>query len=205
MKTVEDAYKSGVCNDWCEASDINDQVVLFCISESIDEDDHFELGKFYTGIIEFSRDYFYPACTRQEFEDYAKKMELDKLNKEAVKEVAIKQLKQAVAKKPIGNCKFVEPAYTHELMVRGGVNVKEQYEPVLKVFSGDKFSVYKNENGKEYVRKNSKVKLRKIDTRTDEEKLIDDVAETIRSEKEVHMLDKVKAKLLIDKFEIKLK
>jgi len=182
MKTVKDAYEKGVHNNWCEGSDIENHAVLFCILESIDEDGHFEAGKFYKGTYEFSRDYFYAVCTRQEFEDYAKQQRLNKLNKEAVK-----------------------PMYTHELMVRGGVNIPEQYEPVVKVFSGDKFSVYKNENGREYVRKNSKAKFRKIDTRTDEEKLIDDIAETIRSDEWVHMSDKARAKLLIDKFDITLK
>ncbi len=69
--------------------------------------------------------------------------------------------------------------YTHELMVRGGTNTSEQYEPALKVFSGQKFSVFINENGKEYVRKNSKVKFRLIDARTDEEKLIDEMVGVI--------------------------
>ena len=145
-----------------------------------------------------------PVCTRQEFEDYAKMMELNKLNNKGQSDAPtisyisteeyrdfnfdVDAFNVEFAKSWVeNNIQFtgvkeaVKPVYTHELMVRGGVNVKEQYEPVVKVFSGDKFSVYKNENGKEYVRKNSKVKIRKIDTRTDKEKLIDEVAKLLRN------------------------
>ena len=59
-----------------------------------------------------------------------------------------------------------------------------------------------NKTGREYSFTTNRVRFAPTDTRTDEEKLIDDVADTIRSEEEVHVLDKVKAKLLIDKFGI---
>ncbi len=95
-----------------------------------------------------------------------------------------------------------KPVYTHELMVRGGTNTPEQYEPVLKVFSGQKFSVFINENGKEYVRKNSKVKFRLIDNRTDEERLIDEIVGVISSHCQDDGALKDLPKTLLDHYDI---
>ena len=125
---------------------------------------------------------------KQEIIEYIKELKGEKMT-ETTKQKTVKEA--------------VKSVYTHELMVRGGVNTSEQYEPALKVFSGQKFSVFINENGKEYVRKNSKVKFRLIDTRTDEEKLIDDVHAKINQI--INQKDKGLACFLVDNFDITLK
>ena len=125
---------------------------------------------------------------KQEIIEYIKELKGEKMT-ETTKQKTVKEA--------------VKSVYTHELMVRGGVNTSEQYEPVLKVFSGQKFSVFINENGKEYVRKNSKVKFRLIDARTDEEKLIDDVHAKINQV--IIQEDKDLACFLVDNFDITLK
>jgi len=72
-----------------------------------------------------------------------------------------------------GPWEFIErPLYTKEFRVLGGSN--EVWQKCKIVFKGKRYTVVENENGKEFSRKTAKIKIRDIDTRTDEEKAIAD-------------------------------
>lgn len=80
MKTVEEAYSSGVDFKFCKFTDYEDHVILLCIKSFDDEDGRSSYGDFAGGSLGFNEEFFTKVCTRQEFEGYAKMMELNKLN-----------------------------------------------------------------------------------------------------------------------------
>lgn len=63
--------------------------------------------------------------------------------------------------------------YTQEFRVTGGDNPR--YQPCRVVYSGTKYTVLVNSDGREFSRKTSKLDIRDIDTRTKKEKAIDDI------------------------------
>ena len=60
--------------------------------------------------------------------------------------------------------------YTKEFNVRGGSNIEPVFQPCEILFEGDKYIVVRNNDGREFVRRRSRIIIRDIDTRTDEEK-----------------------------------
>ena len=69
--------------------------------------------------------------------------------------------------------------FTKEFNVRGGTNVPEVWQPCEVLFSGTRYIVVKNENGREFSRRKAKIKIRDIDKRTDKEKAVDDIVKTL--------------------------
>lgn len=63
--------------------------------------------------------------------------------------------------------------YTQEFRVKGGNNPR--YQPCRVVYSGTKYTVVVNSDGREFSRKTSKLDIRDIDTRTKKEKAIDEI------------------------------
>jgi len=63
-----------------------------------------------------------------------------------------------------------KPIFTQEFRVLGGSI--EVWQKCKIVFQGKRYTVVENENGKEFSRKTAKIKIRDIDTRTDEDKAI---------------------------------
>ena len=66
-----------------------------------------------------------------------------------------------------------KPVYTKEFRVLGGQ--AEVWQKCKVVFTGKRYTIVENENGKEFSRKTAKIFIRDIDTRTDTEKAIDDI------------------------------
>jgi len=77
--------------------------------------------------------------------------------------------------------------FTKEFNVRGGTNVPEVWQPCEVLFSGTRYIVVKNENGREFSRRKAKIKIRDIDKRTDKEKAVDDML--MRINKREHLGD----------------
>ena len=66
-----------------------------------------------------------------------------------------------------------KPVYTVEMLIGGGTNVAPIYQSGYFAYQGAKYSIFITENGKEYSRRNTKIKTRPIDNRTSDEKLVD--------------------------------
>ena len=68
-----------------------------------------------------------------------------------------------------------KPVFEIEMLIGGGKNVDEIYKPGKFIYRGFKYSIFITGEGREYSRRNSKIKTRSINTRSDEEKAIDDI------------------------------
>ena len=106
------------------------------------------------------------ACTRQEFEDYARMMELNKLNKEAVKPVYTQEMADNGELPPVGfGC-----------MIEFNENKWQEF----KLIAETELSLFCCVNDKEMViPKDARLSFKLFDTRTDEEKLIDELADKL--------------------------
>jgi len=74
-----------------------------------------------------------------------------------------------------------KPVFKIEMKIGGGKNVDEIYEPGKFVYQGSKYSIFATEDGREYSRRNSKIKTRAIDTRSDYVKAAAGIAKAIRN------------------------
>ena len=68
-----------------------------------------------------------------------------------------------------------KPVYTQEIML----NKQAGWVKAIVTHKGKRFTTFQVESGREYSRKNSKLKIRELDTRTDEEKLRDALLKAI--------------------------
>ena len=112
-------------------------------------------------------------CTRKEFQDYAKKMELNKLNKEAVKPVYTQEMADNEELPPVGiSCMFKHQSED---------NIMFDDCFIVGYSKCGKFIVFHNHQNQlmQHNIVNGPYRFKPIDTRTDEEKLIDEVAELI--------------------------
>lgn len=100
----------------------------------------------------------------------------------------------------VGDHLTEKPVFTQEveMLIGGGKNVPEVYKAGRFAYHGSKYSIFVTEDGKEYSRKNSKIKTRPIDSRTDDQRIYDALCEIIIPE-QAHDL------LASDKFTITLK
>ncbi len=111
--------------------------------------------------------------------------------------------------KDFGTIPDDKPLFTQEVEMRigGGKSVPEVYKAGRFAYQGVKYSIFVTEDGKEYSRKNSKIKTRPIDNRTDKQKLIGALADAFDGWTFEEFSNYNYAKILLesDKFTITLK
>ena len=168
MKTVKDAYEfykgvfPEVNENLCQISEI----VSPCLNGNIDTS---KVGKFEVrryignGAHVIRSDYWQIVCTRKEFEDYAKMQELNSINKEAIKPVYTQEMADNGELPPVG-CLVVDKRNKCEFQVLLPADCNGYY--VMLGHGGDYHC--------ELLRN-----LEPIDTRTDKEKLIDEIQNEI--------------------------
>lgn len=91
-------------------------------------------------------------CTVKEFNDLVTECEIN-FGKSLCSYQQYKQVWEEAKQKPV---------YTQEFAVRGGSNVPLIFEPCEVVYSGSKYTVLKDKNGREYSRRTSKLIIRDI-------------------------------------------
>lgn len=143
----------------------------FCEQEMIYCHDIHELGRFY-GYTSDSRSRLNQAkftyvCTREEFEQA-----------KALKELAENATAHGLEMTKIHYTPNTneQPVYTKEFVARGGKSIDKVWQPCEILFEGAKFIVVRDKHGREYSRRKAKIEIRDIDTRTAEQKCIDDLS-----------------------------
>ena len=135
------------------------------------------------------------VCTVGQYKDYAKMMELNKLNKEAVKPVYTQEMSDNYEVPPIGSCIDIFRNSNGANVARSVLVKYSSEEHCIALVDGDELSLPP-----------SYYHYKPAGTRTDGEKLIDDVAEFIGIiSEDVNCSYESGAKALIEKFGIKLK
>jgi hypothetical protein len=103
------------------------------------------------------------------------------------------------------NDELSKPTFTEEFLIGGGTNVLQIYKPGKLLFKGSKYSIFVIEGGKEYSRRNAKIKSRPIQTAKD--KLRDAIYAQIATPQigDADLIPLIDSLLASDKFETKLK
>ena len=92
-----------------------------------------------------------------------------------------------------------KPVYTQEVFLQAGPN--GAWMPCEVIFVGSRHTIVRTINGREHCRKTAKIKLRDIDTRTDEEKILDDMIEYLTNQGIV-TYDPIMLKMIISRYGI---
>mgnify|MGYP005823761137 CR=1 FL=1 len=93
----------------------------------------------------------------------------------SLKHLAIWQARLKESKEALDSIVNKPLVYTQEFRVTGGHDPR--YQPCRVVYSGTKYTVLVNSDGREFSRKTSKLDIRDIDTRTKKEKAINALME----------------------------